>query len=143
MTDELKDAKPARKKPRVSVRGVKAKGSDYEREVAAWLNDNIPGLSARRALLSGGGRSDGGSDIEGAPMLHLELKRTEAFAPKAAMAQAEAAVKKAASGLVPVVVSRSNRMATEDSLVVMRLKDFAAMYRIVLAAACSAASDGG
>lgn len=114
------DAKPKR---RLTPRGSKAKGSDYEREVAAYLNEKL-GLRTRRALLSGGGRNDGGADLDGMPFYHLELKRTETFAPYAAMKQAEEAISKAPHKRQPVVINRRNRMTTGESLVVMRLDDW-------------------
>ncbi len=122
------------KKRKVSHRGAKAKGSDYERQVSAWLNANIPGLETRRALLSGGGRNTGDADIEGSPGVHLELKRTETFSPKAAMAQAETAISKAKIKTMPVVVNRTNGMKTEDSYVVMRLEHWSKMYQAWLRA---------
>lgn len=113
----------------LSPRGGKAKGSAFERELAAWLNERVPGLNARRALLSGGGRNDGGADLDGTPHIHVEAKRTETFAPKAAMRQAEAALAKAKDGRMAVVVNRQNRMTTEESLVVMRLGDWVKLYQ--------------
>lgn len=116
----------------LTPRGSKNKGSGYEREVAAWLNENVPGLRARRALLSGGGRNDGGADLDGTPHVHMELKRTETFAPKAAMRQAEESISRAPEKMMPVVINRTNGMSTEDSLVVMRLKDWIKLYRKLL-----------
>lgn len=123
---------PVRKR-RLSPRGSKAKGSGYERELATWLNERMPALRTRRALLSGGGRSDGGADLDGTPRIHIEAKRTETFAPKAAMAQAEEAISRGDDkALMPVVINRTNRMPTDDSLVVMRLRDWAVMYERLL-----------
>lgn len=115
----------------MTPRGSKTKGSNYEREVAAWLNERVLGLSARRALLSGGGRNDGGADLDGTPHVHMELKRTERFAPRDAMRQAEDAISRAGGGPMPVVVTRSNREGTGESLVVMRLADWVKLYRLL------------
>ena len=117
----------------MSGRGSKAKGSGYERELAAWLNDTVPGVRSRRALLSGGGRDEGGADLDGTPGIHIEAKRTEAINVKAALRQAEAAIAKAAEKAMPVVVTRQNRMATGESLVVMRAGDWAKLYAAWLA----------
>ena len=117
----------------MSGRGSKAKGSGYERELAAWLNDTVPGVRSRRALLSGGGRDEGGADLDGTPGIHIEAKRTEAINVKAALRQAEAAIAKAAEKTMPVVVTRQNRMATGESLVVMRADDWAKLYAAWLA----------
>lgn len=112
----------------LAPRGAKAKGSAFERELAAYLNAHVPGLRSRRALLSGGGRNEGGSDLDGTPMLHVEAKRTERFQPYEAMAQAEEAVKKSGAKAAPVVMQRRNRMDTGESLVVMRLSEFLRFY---------------
>jgi hypothetical protein len=120
--------KPKRK---VSHRGSKAKGSDFERELAKYLNDML-GLTSRRALLSGGGRSDGGADLEGTPLIHVEAKRTETFAPYAAMVQAEMAIGKATEKVMPVVIQRRNNVPTARSLVVMRAEDWVKLYSAFL-----------
>jgi hypothetical protein len=119
------------KKRRVSARGSKAKGSDFERELAAYLNETV-GLRSRRALLSGGGRNDGGSDLDGTPMIHVEAKRTETFAPYAAMQQAEESIRRGDRLAMPVVIQRRNRMTTGQSMVVMRADDWAKMYAAFL-----------
>lgn len=116
----------------LTPRGRKAKGSGYEREVADYINEKITELRTRRALLSGGGRNEGGADIDGTPFVHMELKRTETFSPKAALLQAEEAVAKARDGRMPVVINRSNRMTTGQSMVVMRLDDWLKLYQCLL-----------
>ncbi|CAB4159039.1 hypothetical protein UFOVP708_45 [uncultured Caudovirales phage] len=112
-------------------RASKAKGSGYERELAAWLNERV-GIRSRRALLSGGGRNDGGADLDGVPHVHIEAKRTEAINVKAALRQAEASIAKGEhqpdDKPMPVVVTRQNRMATGESLVVMRADDWVKLY---------------
>ena len=114
-----------------SGRGSKAKGSDYERELAAHLNENV-GLNSRRALLSGGGRNDGGSDLEGTPLIHIEAKRTETFSPYAAMEQAEASISKSGVKTMPVVIQRRNQVKTGKSMVVMRMDDWMQLYSAYL-----------
>lgn len=113
---------------RLTPRGAKQKGAGYERELAAYINERLPGLRTRRALLSGGGRNEGGADIDGTPRIHIEAKRTEAFRPYDAMAQAEEAVQRSGSGVVPVVVQRRSHMETGESLVVLRLAHFLDLY---------------
>lgn len=112
-------------------RGPKAKGDRFERDLADYLNHAIPGLKAARAPLSGGGASHGlsqSADLIGTPYLHIEAKRTERFAPYAAISQAEEALSKSEAPEAPVVINRKNRQPLEDSLVVLRLSDFAALY---------------
>jgi hypothetical protein len=128
------------------LKSPKQKGDAYERELASYMATHLePILTGipRRALLSGGGVSDGGYDLEnvridvarhGHPSsqqyeLGVEAKRTETFAPYKAMAQAETARANLAKrgfkthNIVPLVVNRKNNMATGDSLVCLRLKD--------------------
>ena len=121
----------------MSGRGSKAKGSSYELEVASYLAESV-GLKCRRALLSGGGRNDGGADLDGTPLVHMELKRVESFSPYKAMEQAEQAISKARDKSVkPVVVTRRNRMRTGESLVVMRLDDWLPVYELWLKSSAS------
>ena len=114
-----------------SGRGAKAKGSNFERELSSYLNESA-GISSRRALLSGGGRNDGGSDLDGTPLIHVEAKRTETFAPYAAMKQAEESIKRGSRPAMPVVMQRRNLMSTGSSLVVMRMDDWLKMYSALL-----------
>jgi hypothetical protein len=115
----------------LSPRGGKAKGSSYERELAAYMNVHV-GLSARRALLSGGGRNDGGADLDGTPLIHIEAKRTETFAPYAAIQQAEESIKRGARLAIPVVMQRRNNVPTGKGLVVMRMDDWLKLYAAFL-----------
>lgn len=117
-------------------RGAKAKGSAFERQIAEYLNDRL-GIGARRALLSGGGRNEGGADLDNTPLIHIEAKRTETFAPYAAITQAEDAISMRPAGketVVPVVINRKNNMTMDNSLVVMRAKDWIEMYEAHLRA---------
>jgi hypothetical protein len=116
---------------KLSARGAKNKGSNFERELAAYINTST-GLTSRRALLSGGGWNTGGADIEGTPHIHVEAKRTETFAPYEAMRQAEKSITASENEVWPVVVNRKNGMATGSSLVVMRLDDWLRLYNGVL-----------
>lgn len=131
----MPDATPTKR--RLTPRGSKAKGDGYEREVAAFFDERLAGGSGRvrRAIMSGGGRNcmgAGGADIEGLPGLHVEAKRTETLRPHEALRQAEASVSARGSADVPVVVARRSRVATGDSLVVMRLSAFTALYEALM-----------
>jgi len=111
----------------------KRKGDGYERELAKWLDKRLFGSSGKisRAPLSGGGSymtGGGRADLIGVPDLWIEAKRTERFVPYAAMQQAETGIHKSDTPEMPVVVQRRNGMKTGDSLVVMRLHDFAFIY---------------
>lgn len=125
-------------------RGPKARGDGYEREIAAYWNGLMPhdvrcGAEARRVVMSGGGNSDGGFDLGGVRVsvsgvdweLGIEAKRVERLNLWEAADQADKHREKMrargvdVSRLLPAVVARRNRMATGDSLVVMRLDDLA------------------
>jgi Holliday junction resolvase len=114
-------------------RSAKRKGDGYERELAKWLDAKLFGGSdtVQRMPLSGGGRHVGGggkADLLGTPDVWIEAKRTERFTPYANMDQAETGIKGARTTDVPVVVTRRNRMSTEESLICMRLGDWVEMY---------------
>jgi len=115
----------------------KNKGDGYERELAAHFNEALYGGLPRifRAPLSGGGRSllgGGQADLTGTPEVWVEAKRTEKFSPLEAMRQAERGIAAANSPDFPVVINRRNHTKTGDSLVVMRLDDWLALYRLYL-----------
>ena len=122
----------------LSPRGSKNKGDAYERELAHYMNDRLFGGREQiyRAPLSGGGRqfvSGGGSaDLIGTPEVWVEAKRTEKFQPYAAMEQAETGIRGKRTKDKPVVISRRSRVATGDSLVVMRLDDWLDLYAALL-----------
>lgn len=116
---------------RKTGRYSKNRGSSYERELAEYIGKST-GLNVRRALLSGGGRNDGGADLDGTPMIHVEAKRTNRLQPYAAMQQAEESIARSKTSVVPVVISRMDRIETGDSLVVMRLDDWLEFYKSTL-----------
>ena len=74
----------------VSGRGAKAKGDNFEREIAAYLNDRVEGLDAYRTPLSGmrGGRETATPDISNTPLIAIECKRTETISARKWMRQA-------------------------------------------------------
>ena len=113
----------------VSGRGAKQKGDAWEREVAAYLNDKIEGLDAYRTPLSGmrGGRETATPDISNTPGVAIECKRTETISARKWMKQAI----EAAGDAAPVVITRQNRDATDDALVIMRLGDWVKFYDAV------------
>lgn len=116
----------------------KRKGDRYEVDLAKWLNENIFHEDrCQRAPLSGGGRiglQAGGADILGTPDIFIEAKRVERLNFRDAMAQAERNIRDTKAPEVPVVITRRNREALEDSYVIMRLKDWKPLYEALLAA---------
>lgn len=114
-------------------RGAKAKGDNYERELAKYFNDELFNGQPLvfRAPLSGGGRNIGGggqADLNGTPNVWVEAKRTEKFQPYSAMEQAEKGIENSGSAEMPVVINRRNQMSTGESLVTMRLSDWINIY---------------
>lgn len=109
----------------VSGAGCKAKGAEYERSLAAYIAERIPSLSPRRMVNCHDGNWKGQKDLAGLPGIAPECKRVEALNFRDAMRQAE---RNAPAGEVPVVITRRNREATGDSLVVLRLDAFLDMY---------------
>lgn len=108
----------------------KRKGDDFERELAAYINEKV-GISCFRAPLSGGGKVGmvGGTDILGAPELFIEAKRVERLNFHDALRQAEGNIGKTASQDRAVVINRRSREPTGRSLVLLRLDDFLSLYR--------------
>ena len=121
---------------RPKLKSPKNKGSAYERELAEFFNENT-GLRCFRTPLSGGGFGFArdvapSADLTGTPMIWVEAKRVERLNFREAMAQAEKGTASHHHADMPVVINRRNREATEDSLVVLRLKDFIDMYKALL-----------
>lgn len=81
--------------------------------------------------MSGGGLKDswpGLPDLIGTPDIHVEAKRVERVSVYQSIQQAEKSIEVRGADEAPVVITRRNRMATEDSLCVLRLKDFIELY---------------
>lgn len=117
-------------KTRIHRRVSSRKGNEFENEIATYLSDQLTGLKVSRTPMSGGGFTDiQMPDVYGTPDVWVEAKRTERLAVYPAMSQAEAGIAERQAADMPVVISRKNRMPTEESLVVMRLKDWTALYK--------------
>lgn len=112
---------------------MKQKGDNYERELAAYIN-NKTGIESFRAPLSGGGNvgMSGGADLLGVPDLFVEAKRVERLNFHDALRQAERNIGKTKSPDAPIVINRKNRMATGESLCLLRLDDFLKYYKAYL-----------
>lgn len=126
------DTKP--KKKRISGRGCKAKGSEFERELAILMSD-LTGLNIRRTPLSGSFsmiRGVGSADLTGTPLLWIEAKRTETVNVHSALAQAKRGCDAHGNNDMPVVITRRNRQSLEQSLCIMELKDFMKLYNALL-----------
>ncbi len=112
----------------------KRKGDGFERELAAYINQQTGIKTAYRAPLSGGGKVGmvGGADLIGVPGLFIEAKRVERLNFHDAMRQAEGNIVKTNSPETPIVVNRKNRMKTGDSLCLLRLDEFIKFYMCYL-----------
>ena len=117
----------------VKGRGSKAKGDNYERELAAYINEHT-GLNSFRAPLSGGGHVNlvGGADLLGTPNWFVEAKRVERLNFHDALRQAERNIAVTKSPDAPIVINRKSRMKTGDSLCLLRLDDLLKYYKAYL-----------
>lgn len=110
----------------------KAKGDKYENDLAKYMNEYVFRYEqCQRAPLSGGGRIGlhaGGADILGSTGVFVEAKRVERLNVREALQQAERNIAATKSPEYATVITRRNRESLEDSLVVMRLKDWKDFY---------------
>lgn len=109
-----------------AVRKGKAYETELRHHLEAALGLTIFRTSATQQIAD---RTRGHADLVGTPDLAIEAKRTERFNAEAALLQA---IRNAAPGEIPVVISRRNRMETGNSRVLLRLDDFLVMYRAYL-----------
>jgi hypothetical protein len=77
------------------------KGQEWEREVAARINEACPGAEARRGLQGQGEQDTGIADVVSKLPFHMEAKWRKAPSVRAALKQAMAA---AGEGMHPVAV---------------------------------------
>lgn len=127
------DTPPPPKKRRVSARGSKEKGAQFERDLATKLNAEL-GLSAARSKITTPflpTRGVGMPDLVGTPLLSIEAKRQEALEYRKALVQAR---RNASGGDLPVVISRKNNESLDDAVCFMRLSDFLKLYKKALVA---------
>lgn len=121
----------------VSGAGAKQKGDAYCREVAAHIHERIPAIRPVRQIHCSDENGGGRKDLGRFPGVAAECKRVEALSFREAMRQAE---RNAPAGEVPVVITRRNREAAGDSLVVLRLDAFLDMYAAWIAEEAKVAS---
>lgn len=114
-------------KRRLTAKGARKKGLNFEREIVAYTKQHL-GLDIARGVAGAQAfdRSKGSSDIFGLPSLAVEAKRTEKFSLTEFMEQA---VRNATGGDMPAVVHRFSRQPMGHASVVMRLEDFFVIYR--------------
>ena len=115
----------ARPKRRISPKGAREKGLQYERELIAYIQERL-GLQLARGVAGAQAfdKAKGSTDIFGMPRLGVEAKRTETISVPEFRRQAA----RNAGTDMPVVIHRSNRQATGDSSVILSLDDFLTIY---------------
>lgn len=113
------------KKRRVSAKGAREKGLQFERDLIAYLGPAL-GLTLARGVAGAQAfdQAKGSSDLFGLPDLAVEAKRTEKFLLNEFMAQAV----RNANNDMPVIIHRQSRQKIEDATVAIRLKDFVRIY---------------
>ena len=70
----------------------------------------------------------GTADLTGTPGLWVEAKRTETLKPHEFLAQAKRGATAYGSVDTPIVITRRNKQALDESLVFLSLKDFLPFY---------------
>lgn len=117
------------KKKRVSGKGARDKGLNFERELIAFLSSNL-GIQLARGVAGAQAfdKAKGSTDIFGMPHLAVEAKRTETFNMRQFMEQTT----RNAGVDIPLIVHRYSRQSMEDSNVVLSLENFLRIYRAYL-----------
>jgi len=107
--------------PAVNGRAMKARGSQFERDVAQFLREHGHPYVERAY---GAGRSDDRGDLDGLPRWTLEVKACRALDLAGWMDEAHREQTNAGTEYTAVVAKRRNRPVA-DAYVVMRLRDWA------------------
>lgn len=103
-------------------RAMKAKGSQFERSVAAYLREHGHAHAERSY---GAGRPDDRGDLDGLPRFCVEVKAHRALDLAAFVDEATAEAAHCPTGTMPVVIAKRRGRPTAESYVVMRLSDWA------------------
>ena len=112
----------------------KTKGSNFERELAAWMNERLGTTDIKRAPLSGGGNIQtsgmafGGADLMNTPRIFVEAKRVEKLNFPDAYRQVQRNAKDVNSPNIPVVINRRSYQKTHESYVLLNLDDFMTLW---------------
>jgi hypothetical protein len=112
----------------MAIKGVKAKGDQFERDLCAYFTEAL-GVDVFRSLYTKDPTMQetvGACDLMGVPELAVEAKRVEKLSFPAAYAQA---VRNTALGEHPVVINRRSRQKLGESYVILSLDDFTEFYR--------------
>jgi len=107
-------------------RGARAKGANFERELAKIIQA-ATGLDAKRGLAQTRGGGAEVSDVE-VDYIHIEAKRHKRCNIKAALRQA--ITDSTVSGKIPVVITKDDR---EPILVTMLMEDWIEFFKARIA----------
>jgi len=108
--------------PAVNGRAMKARGSQFERDVVGYLRDHGHRYVERAY---GAGRNDDRGDRDGLPGYVVEVKCHRAIDLAGFVDEAVREAGHAGGAIVPVVIAKRRGRCTEDAYVVMRLSDWA------------------
>lgn len=114
-------------KRRVSHRGAKKKGDQFERDLAAYFQERtgLPTVRSKITTPFMPTPTVGMPDLMNTPLLAVEAKRAERLDYRAALTQS---ARNAPATEHPIVINRRNQEAIDDSVVFIRLSDFMDIY---------------
>lgn len=104
-------------------RGARAKGANFEREIAKYFNENLNNLSAQRGLGQTRGGGEEIADVE-IDLIHVEAKRHKRCHIKAALDQAINDCQN--KDKLPVAITKDDR---KPILVTMLLDDWIKLFK--------------
>jgi len=114
--------------PAVNGRAMKARGSQFERDVAQFLRDNGHPYVERAY---GAGRPDDRGDLDGLPGYVVEVKCHRALDLAGFVDEAVREAANVGGDIVPVVIAKRRNRPVADAYAVMRLADWAQLVHEV------------
>jgi len=107
--------------PAVNGRAMKARGSQFERDVVGYLRDHGHRYVERAY---GAGRSDDRGDLDGLPGYVVEVKCHRAMDLAGFVDEAVREAANVGGAVIPVVIAKRRNRPVADAYAVMRLSDW-------------------